>query len=198
MQRSDVEATGTLESYFARLERALAPVHPDERREILLETRSHVAEQTRRAPWRTVESVLAELGPAEEYARQFLAEEEPPAALAPPAAVPPPAPRFDALQGIARLATGGIVTLPLLGIVVTAYTVAILAFGAAMLKLVEPDSVGLWIDGTGPKPRYTFGVMVSPPGREVLGHGFTAIMLVIATGIHLTMSALMRRLLKRR
>jgi uncharacterized membrane protein len=60
--KRDAPALGALETDLARLDAALTALPPGERQEILLETRSHVVEQTRRSPSRSADDVLEELG----------------------------------------------------------------------------------------------------------------------------------------
>jgi len=166
-------------------------VPAEERREILLETRSHVLERTARAP-APVEAVLAELGPPEAYARQFLADAEPPADAAP--ATPAP----DVVQGFARLATGRWTALPLLLVVVTGYAFALLLFLLAVSKLLEPDTTGLYLSDARGRP--AFLIVWSDPGfggREVLGHLFAPLALAIAAALHLLLRALLRRVARR-
>jgi len=175
-----------LKAYLARLEAALASAPPAERREILLETQSHVFERARRSPWERVEDVLAELGAPEAYARQFLPE----------AAVPAPTPD-NTLEATARVAGGGWAALPMLFAVATAYAVAVLALFMAAWELHEPETVGLWI-GTGPEGRrFLLGSNLSGRNmREVLGGSLVPLALLVAATIHLAVSALLRRLLR--
>jgi uncharacterized membrane protein len=175
-----------LDAYLARLEGALAPLPAAERQEILLETRSHVVEQLRRAPDRGAADVLAELGPPEAYARQFLPEPD----------EPRPGPPAGTLHRLARLATGGLRTIPLLFLVVSAYAVALFAFLLALNKLLEPEATGLFFELRGKR-----GVMfvLSDPnhgGRDVLGFWLVPLALLVSLAIHLAMSALLRRVLR--
>jgi hypothetical protein len=195
MKGTEVRGTAALDTYLARLDAALAPLPAAERRDILLETRSHVAERTRRDPAGSVEAVLAELGPPEAYARQFLPEPDVPRPVSPER---PSAPPSDALRAIARLATGGWTRLPLLFVVALAYGVAGFSLLLALWKLVEPDATGIWVHQAG--QRRSVQLMVSDPnrpGREVLGYWLVPIALGITAAIHLVMSALLRRLLRR-
>jgi hypothetical protein len=170
--------------YLARLEAALASAPPAERREILLETQSHVLDRARRSPWERVEDVLAELGAPEAYARQFL----------PDAAAPAP---DNALRAIARLAGGGWASLPALFAVATAYAVAVLALFMAAWEMRQPDTVGLWI-GTGTEGRrILLGSNLSGWNmREVLGGSLVPLALLVAATIHLAVSALLQRMLR--
>ena len=190
MSRADGSPAPALEAYLSRLDTALAALPDAERREILLETRSHAIERTHRTS-RDVAAVLSELGPPEAYARRFLAERD-----AGPA--PPPPPRPDSLRAIARLATGGWTRLPLLFVVVLAYGAAAGLVIVAVWKFFEPDAVGLWGGQVGVRNRWAVGVSdPNMPGRELLGYWIVPVALVIAAAIHLVMSALLRRLLRR-
>jgi hypothetical protein len=186
VNRGDARGPRELESYLSRLEAELARVPVPDRQEILLETRSHVMERMRRAPSTSVDDVLSELGPPEAYARPFLPE------------APTPSHRPGALAGIARLATGGWPTAPLLCIVAFAYSVAVLWVLIAVTKLTDPSDTGLWIDPASGRIR-SFGVGMSEAnrrGREVLGYWLVPIALLIAYAIHRGVAALLRRLLR--
>ena len=190
MNRSEIKpASPGLESYLARVETALASLPPAERREILLETRSHVLERAERRSGSTGD-VLAELGAPEDYAQQFL-----------PATDPAPEPEPSALGGLARLAEGKWTSLPLLFAIVSAYAVAVIATLLALSKLAEPDATGLWISQSGGGHR-SFYLVASDPShandREILRPWFVPIMLLIALTVHLAMSALLKRLARGR
>jgi hypothetical protein len=182
----DAGQMATLESYLARLNVALGKVPAADRQDILLETRSHVVELTRRSPSRTVDDVLAELGSPEVYARRFLSNDEP---------LPPPRP--TALRGLARLATGRLRTLPLFAVVVGAYAIAAFTFLFAIAKLMEPNATGLFVNNVDGH-RQVLLVWSDPraKGRDVLGYGIVPIALLISVSIHLVMSALLRRVLR--
>lgn len=180
-------APAPLVAYLERLGAALAGAPPAERREILLETRSHVLERAGRSPAERVEDVLAELGAPEAYARQFL-----PDAVAAPAPLPD-----NGLSAVARLAGGGWAALPALFGVATVYGVAALALFMAAWELRQPETVGLWI-GTGPEGRrILLGSNLSGRNmREVLGGSLVPLALLVAATIHLAVSALLRRMLR--
>jgi hypothetical protein len=182
----DIGGSAILDAYLAKLDAALATLPADERREILLETKSHVVERARRNP-ASLNAVLAELGEPDSYARQFLAEES----------AGEPAQPSGALAGVARLATGGWKSLPLLFVVAGAYSVAVLRVLLALGKILEPNATGLFVsDG-----RAWRGVefAISDPrhgGRDVLGYWFVAITLAIAALIHFVVSAFLKRLFR--
>jgi hypothetical protein len=182
----DPGGAARLESYLARLEAALSTTPTVERREILLETRSHVLERTRRGPPQRVEDVLAQLGAPEAYARQFMPELD-----------TPTTPHRNALSDIARLAIGGWTALPAVFVVATAYAVAVVALLMAAWELLEPDKVGLWLGSEGGERRVLLGSYSRGPHmREVLGDGLVPLALVLAVTVHIAMSALLRRLLR--
>jgi hypothetical protein len=185
MNRTEAGESPGLDRYLARLEAELRNVPLADREEILLETRSHVLERTSRSPSRSVEDVLSELGPPDAYARRFF-----------PEADPEPVGRPVVLGGIARLATGPWMTIPLFVVVIGAYAVATAAFLIAVWKLVEPNATGLWITEL-EGGRRSAQLIVSDPhqkGREILGYWLVPLGLGVAGAIHLAMSALLRRM----
>jgi hypothetical protein len=184
-----------LDTYLQRLDAALARVPEGERREILLETRSHVVERTGRYPTPDVESVLAELGPPEEYARRFLPAEEGLGTPAGPAPAAPPSRRRGALYHLARMAAAGWTSLPLLFLVAAAYGVALIAFVVGVDKLLEPEATGFFVQRVGGKVVAANVVVSSPyhPGRDELGYWLVPIAFGLAIAIHLGVSAILRR-----
>lgn len=177
-----------LDAYLARLEAELAPLPAQERREILLETRSHLLERTAGAPTGSGDAVLAELGSPEAYARQFLPHADEPER---PAGAP---------ATIARLATGPWTGLPVLFVVMVAYGIAAGTFLLGVWKLVEPRATGLFVSHAG--GGRSVMLVVSDPraaeGRDVLGYWFVPIAILISVSIHLAMSALLRRVHRHR
>ena len=156
----------------------------------------------RGASSRGVDAALDELGPPDTYARQFLGHDTTPA-LATPAAAPSAVPARAAattLSDLAQLATRRWTSLPLLFAVVTAYAVAVLALVLALTKVLEPSALGLWIaerPGSA-QPRFFFGITDrAQPGREVLGYWLIVPLLVLAAAIHLGVSRLLRRAVRR-
>jgi hypothetical protein len=177
-----------LKAYLARVEGELATAPEADRREILLETQSHVAEQLRRSPTRPIDDVLAELGPPDVYARHFLRD----------GAVPQiTASRWA--RALGRLADGRWTSRPLLFLVVAAYAVAVLALVLAVSKVLAPDSLGLWIAEVPgrSRPRFFFGVTdQAQEGREVLGYWIILPLLLIAVSIHLGIARFLKRALR--
>jgi hypothetical protein len=183
-----------LETYLGRLEAALAALPADERREILLETRSHVLERTRRAPTQRLPDLLAELGAPEAYACQFLPDDAPAAR-----ATPPGRRGSTTLVGLAELTTRGWRALPLLLVFGAAYALAGIVLLFVLGELVDPIGTGVFVD---PRPggKSRIHVLVSSdgaPGRDVLGRWLLPIGLAIAGAIHLVVRALLRLALRR-
>jgi hypothetical protein len=186
---NDTSASTALQEYLNRLDAALARLSETERREILLETRSHVAEQARRSPMLSVPEILRELGEPEDYARTFIAGGDPPAPG-----------RLGALHGIARLATGSWTALPLLLFVLCCYSVAVFMLFVVFLEILEPATTGLWVEqtATGRNVDFTLSGPLTPGrGPDVLGAWLIVIALSTAAIIHIAMSALLRRVMPR-
>ena len=76
MPDAAASGTPTLESYLSQLDAQLDGLSVDERRDILMETKSHVAERVARFPFPRVEEVLEQLGAPNVYARQFLGDDK--------------------------------------------------------------------------------------------------------------------------
>jgi hypothetical protein len=181
--RPGTREPAALDAYLSKLESALAQLSPGERRDILLETRSHVVDRATRPPFLDVDDALAELGPVETYARQFLPEQ------------PPSTTRRSAALGLAQLIGSGWSALPLLALVAVAYFIAVFLFLLAVGKLVEPEATGLF---AGPKHVYLYWSSPNPAGRDVLGLWFAPIALLGSLLIHLSVSALLRRVARRK
>src|SRR5687768_3613292 len=186
---NDTSASTSLQRYLDRMDAALAGLSLAERREILLETQSHVAEQAERSPMLSVPEILAELGEPEAYARTFLVDGQP--------ALPH---RQGALHGLARLATGSWTALPLLLFVLCCYSVAVMMLFVAVNEIQEPETTGFWVEQTA--TGRDIGLTVSGPptptrGPDLLGGWLIPITLSIATMIHVAMRALLRRVLPR-
>jgi len=176
-----------LESYLSRLDAQLGTLSLDERREILMETRSHVSERAARFPFPSVEAVLAQFGGPDVYARQFLQDK---------VSLPPPqqhTPRRTALQGLARLAAGGWLAMPVLLMVVFGYTVALAAFATGLTKVISPGDVGVWWhDVGGHSQLFHAGFNADLGGREILGYWLAVIAFGIAIAISVALSAFLR------
>ena len=189
MSRSDAGRGSPLESYLSQLEAELAAVSSDDRREILMETRSHVLERTQRMTHGDVAHVLSELGPPERYARQFLPDAS---------TEPMPSPHGTLLQRLLGVATRGWHTLPLFLLVVGGYFCAALAFLLAIGKIVEPNATGLFVDHANGRRQISFvWSEPNPRGRDVLGLWFVPIMFGISVAIHLGVSTLLARVMRK-
>jgi hypothetical protein len=186
---NDTGASTSLQLYLNRMDAALGRLSESERREILLETQSHVAEQAERSPMLSVPEILAELGEPEAYARTFLVDS---------ASAPTRSP--GVLHAIARLATGSWSSLPLLLFVLCCYSVAVFMLFVAVLEIQEPATTGFWVEHTaaGRSAGLTLsGPLVPARGPDLLGGWIIVIALSIAAVIHLAMRALLRRVLSR-
>jgi len=186
---NETSASTALQEYLNRLDSALVRLSETERREILLETQSHVAEQARRSPELSVPEILAELGGPGDYARTFLVDEDPPVAR-----------HRGALHGIARLATGSWTALPLLLFILCCYSVAVFMLFVVLLEILEPATTGLWVEqtATGRNVDFTLsGPLTQARGPDELGAWLIVIALSTAAIIHIAMSALLRRVLPR-
>lgn len=194
MRSADAMHEPTLAAYLARLDAELAGVPAGERRDILLETRSHVVEQVGRVPARRVEEVLAELGAPEAYARQFLGDAE---------AAPPPADAphgSTVLFGLAQLTTRGARALPWLLVFGLLYVLAGIALLFVIGELIDPAGTGVFVQ---PRPDAPPRVLVVISGEEgtggdVLGRALVPVGLLVAGAVHLGARALLRRLLRSR
>lgn len=180
--RTAPASSSTLEAYLARLQSELAALPVNELDDIILETRSHVFEQTSRDQARNVESVLMELGAPEVYANRFLSqrghadEDE------------------SALSGLARLSGSGLAGFVLLIPILIGYAIALLAVVIAIWKVVAPSQIGLWVRYVNGVRLIAAGVMdVTPGGVEILGYWLAIGALMAAAAIHLGLSAVLRR-----
>ncbi len=197
-----------LGAYLEVLSAALASLPADERREILLETRSHVAERharrLRASSASTTDSdgavaaVLAELGPAEAYAARFLGESLPPEMS--PTAVGAPAPVPVDPRVVARLAgvhAAGWRAVPTLTAVVLAYAVAAVWLIIAVAKPFAPETTGLFVEPDGRGGINVDFVFNSAPHRghrEVLGWWLLPLAPLVAWAAHRGAGALLGRM----
>jgi hypothetical protein len=200
-----------LAAYLDALGAALASLPAEERREILLETRSHVAERRARrrhandvdacGPEGEVDSVLAELGPPEAYAARFLAE---PAPAGPPdaaAAASTPAPgQADVVARLARAHSAGWRAAPMLAAVALVYAVAAVWLIIAVAKPFAPETTGLFVEPDGRGGINVDFVFNSAPHRgrrEVLGWWLLPLAPVVAYAAHRGAGALLGRVGRR-
>ena len=160
-----------IESYLARLDRALAGVPPAQKEDIVLEIRSHLYDSLASATGNdpTV-AVLRGLGDpadlADRYRTQFL--------LTRAARSYSP---WLLLQGAWRWAMTGLKGVGVFFIGLIGYGVALVMTISIFLKPFLPNQVGLWV-GHG-----TFEIGTPDKGQgvhEVLGHSFIPVMTVAA------------------
>ena len=174
-----------LESYLRQLESELAGLSRDERTEIVLETRSHVAERLQRDSSLSVDDVLSDLGEPHQYAREFLPKTSVEHEAGP-------------VGDVATVVTRGWRSLPVLIIVAAGYGIAALLVFIAIAKIAEPDATG-WYVRTLADHR-SVGLVLSDPnhgGRDVLGYWLVAITLAGAGAIHWMISRLLRRIVRK-
>ena len=171
------EGGDPLDRYLHRLEHALASLPPEERRDIVAETRSHVLDRMAARPGARLQDVLAELGDPATYARRFTGEGDEPGPL----------------RVITALALRGMTAFLALNALVAAYGVGLLLLVIAGGKLMYPDRVGLWVDRE--EGSALFGFPEDPAGTEVLGWWLVVIGLLGAAGIYSGTTALLRRVL---
>lgn len=181
-----------LDRYLARLDAALAGVPAPERREILLETRSHVVEQTHRTPARAVDDVLAELGAPEVYAGQFLPDEPTPVRVDDQRG-------SETLRGLAQLTAAGPRAIPLLLLFAVGYAVAGLVLLFVVAELADPRGTGVFVHPR-PAARPLISVLMGGDvgGRDVLGSAVIPLGLLIVAAVHLALRAVLRVVLRRR
>lgn len=156
-----------VDAYLARLRQRLRGLTPTEADEIVAELRAHIEEKIAgmRTPSESVKSILAALGTPEALAREYMTSE----LLARAQVSRSP---MRVLQGVFHLAS-----LSFLGFVVFFATVVGYYLGgvflfAALAKLINPQTAGLWVVPNGSDIEYSLRLgFVGPPGagREVLG-----------------------------
>ncbi|MES2522614.1 MAG: hypothetical protein V4617_07960 [Gemmatimonadota bacterium] len=137
MRHAEAESSPTLEAYLHRLAAALGALPAEERADILLEIRSHVAEQRHRFPSLSVHEVLEHLGAPDKYAETFLADWR---------AVTSMAQRPSATAGLATLVTGGARALPALAVLALLYSVVAALLLVVVTEWIDPHATGLFID----------------------------------------------------
>lgn len=131
---------GELERYLRRLRYALRPLPSEEREEIVREVRSHFLDRVESSGADRVASVRSTaqaLGPPEEYARTFVRDYRVTAALTDGSG-------FAMLYEVVRLAGSGMRWLVGLMLFLIVFGVAVGLVVVGLLKLVFPESVGLW------------------------------------------------------
>lgn len=170
-----------VERYLEAMEAALWAVSDEQRAEIILETRSHIAERVA-GQGVPADQVLDELGPPETYALAFIDQslvEE----------LPPPATRAP------RQRMRELIALALVGV---AYAINALLFLTIVSKLVEPRATGFVVDR---RPAHRFiGLVLSDASlneNDVLGLWIIPIAAALVTVLHVGAWRLLRSLRER-
>ncbi|HTE45508.1 MAG TPA: hypothetical protein VK636_09715 [Gemmatimonadaceae bacterium] len=175
----------TLESYLSVLDSHLGGLSVDERRDILMETRSHVSERVARFPFPKVEDVLEQLGAPHVYARQFLRDDRSSRMTG----------GGTALRGLAHLVSRGWWSVPLLLVVILVYTLSLSAFAIGVVKLISPNDVGVWVrDVDGQRLLVHAGFNAGRGGIESLGYKLAVIAFAVALVTGFAATAFLRRL----
>ena len=176
----NASGTDPLDRYLRTLERELAPLPAEERRDIVAETRSHILDRMTARPDAGMHDVLNELGDPARHARRFTG-------------VPEDAP--GPVRTMVRLAARGFSAFAALNALVAAYGVALLLLALAVAKVVVPERVGLFIDPEG--RTVTFGVVAGDAaGHDVLGWWLLPLALLAAAAVYAGTTALLRRILR--
>lgn len=137
---TETSVDGEVERYLRRLRYALRPLPSEEREEILREVRSHFldrADSSGSDRAASVRSTARALGTPEEYARAFVTDYRVTAALTDGSG-------FAMLYEVVRLAGSGVRWLLGLMLFLIVFGVAVGLVVVGLLKLVFPESVGLW------------------------------------------------------
>ena len=159
------EPQDPVERYLERLDRVLATLSARERAKIIREARRDIADRvaSRDGEW-SVARVLDELGEPVEYAQTFITPE-----------------RRTSLGPIARLYHAGhtrLAGLLTVGTLAFGYASSLLFIALAIVKLIHPDRVGLWLDrASGDWFLAVVPLGDRPAGEEVLGWWFVPIVL---------------------
>lgn len=160
-----------IDLWLRRLNWALAKVPAADREDIVAEARAHI--EDRIAAGRPAGEVLADFGPAETYARDFIDEMETVGALG--------AQRSGDLLGVVlrRVHRSAVAALALFVILVLAL-LSLSALGMVVMKITDPVHAGLWM---GPHEQF-IGVIDDPTqARELLGfwlYPLAALVMLIA------------------
>lgn len=162
-----------IDAYVKRVSVGLKDMSESQRQEIVAEIRSHLAERARQLAEQGVpeagQAAIAAMGDADELARQFArtaSAERVSRSIAP----------WVLLRAASLAFTGakGVLTF-LLGIV--GYATALAFSLAAILKVIMPSKVGLWV---GPH-LFVWGVTPHTPGRhELAGEYFIPVSVALA------------------
>jgi hypothetical protein len=176
------DAQHKIEAYLGRLRQLLSGMNAEDAREIVEELRSHITEKAAESGQVTaagVDSALARLGSPEELASQYTTD----ALLARAEVSRSPLRILESLFRLASLSIAGFLVL-LTSIV--GYFLGGTFMWCAVLKIVHPQTAGLWVfpngGGTGISLRLGFG---NPPtgGRDVLGWWTLPAGLIVGCGL---------------
>jgi hypothetical protein len=172
-----------VDAYLERLRRLLRGMNPEDAREIIEELRSHITEKAAVSGQLTaaaVRAALSELGTPEELASQYTTDD----LLMRAEVSRSPLRILESLFRWASLSAGGFFVL--LGSIV-GYFLGGAFMWCGMLKLIHPQSAGLWLlaDNLGVTRislRMGFG---SPPvgGRDILGWWVVPVGLVVGCAL---------------
>lgn len=179
-----------LDAYLRRLRQALRPLPAEERDDIARETESHFRERLAAAPGTTsVSEVAAALGPAEDYGRRFVEDYRIGAALASGSAV-------EMLRAAALLLGRGVWYFVGFLFFLILFSLIVALGAIAVLKLVFPQNVGLWISTDPGVFRLGFSNTVEPYLQEVLGYWIVPLALAAALALYRVTGSLLRRFLR--
>ncbi|HZW94347.1 MAG TPA: DUF1700 domain-containing protein [Candidatus Eremiobacteraceae bacterium] len=172
-----------VDAYLEKLRRLLRGMNPEDAREIIEELRSHITEKTAVSGQLTaaaVSAALSELGTPEELAGQYTTDD----LLMRAEVSRSPVRILESLFRWASLSVAGFFVL--LGSIV-GYFLGGAFMWCAVLKLIHPQTAGLWLLADGPgvtrlSLRMGFG---SPPlgGRDLLGWWIVPVGLVAGCGL---------------
>ncbi len=173
----------TVDAYLEKLRRLLRGMNPEDAREIIEELRSHITEKASVSGQLTaaaVRAALSELGTPEELASQYTTDD----LLMRAEVSRSPVRILESLFRWASLSVAGFIVL--LGSIV-GYFLGGAFMWCAVLKLIHPQTAGLWLLADSPgvtrlSLRMGFG---SPPlgGRELLGWWIVPAGLVVGCGL---------------
>jgi len=176
------DAQHNIEAYLGRLRQLLSGMNAKDAREIVEELRSHITEKAAEGGQVTaagVDTALARLGSPEDLASQYTTD----ALLARAEVSRSPVRILESLFRWASLSIAGFLVL-LTSIV--GYFLGGTFMWCAVLKIVHPQSAGLWVfpngGDTGISLRLGFG---SPPlgGRDALGWWIVPAGLIVGCGL---------------
>jgi HAAS domain-containing protein len=176
------DAQHKIEAYLGRLRQLLSGMNAEDAREIVEELRSHITEKAAESGQVTaagVDTALARLGGPEELASQYITD----ALLARAEVSRSPVRILESLFRWASLSIAGFLVL-LTSIV--GYFLGGSFMWCAVLKIVHPQTAGLWVfpngGGTEISLRLGFG---NPPlgGRDVLGWWIVPAGLIVGCGL---------------